>query len=559
MKDIWNWLTDGFMPHGYCLRWDGPLLFVFIAGNLGIAIAYFIIPAALRLFIGKRKDLPFPHIFKLFAAFILSCGFTHVAKVWTLYQPAYWIEAALDFWTAGVSLMTAALLVPLIPTALNLRSPKELDDANRQLEDLNQKLYAANAELVHAKELLEETVKVRTTELREAMQQAKEGEAQFKMLFNTMPQLGWKAQPDGYIDFYNSRWYEYTGATVDDMLGWGWEQVHDATVLPDILKQWTAAIAEQKPVELRFPLRRWDGKFRWFLTRVTPVFDSDNRLICWVGVNTDIQDERENALQLEERVAERTSQLQLALDASLTANKTKSQFVSMVSHEVRTPMSGVIGLAEILSRRESCDAETKMLAGEIFNASKRLLKLLNDVLDFSKYESGHMRLEYRLISIKSLITEVIELIRFQAETKGLAIGYKLETDLEDEVCADEVRLRQVLANLVSNAVKFTSVGSVFVSVESVKKSSTHSLVRFSVTDTGPGISGESQALLFQPFVQADSSITRRFGGTGLGLALVKSFVELMGGEVGVESELNKGSTFWCTVSFPVGIESPCNP
>ncbi len=133
MFEFLNSPTLGFMPHGYCLNWNGPLLAVFITGNLGIALAYFLIPAALRYFIGKRQDLPYPHIFKLFAAFILFCGLTHIAKVWTLYQPAYWVEAVLDLTTAIISLVTAAVLFPLIPRALQLRSPRELEEANKLL------------------------------------------------------------------------------------------------------------------------------------------------------------------------------------------------------------------------------------------------------------------------------------------------------------------------------------------------------------------------------------------------------------------------------------------
>jgi len=131
------------MPHGFCLRWNAPLLIVFIAGNAGIALAYFLIPAALRHFVGHRRDLPYPHIFQLFAAFILSCGVTHIAKIWTLYQPAYWIEAGIDLWTAFVSLVTAFFLVPLIPKALKLRSPVELDAANKKLQELTEHLLTA--------------------------------------------------------------------------------------------------------------------------------------------------------------------------------------------------------------------------------------------------------------------------------------------------------------------------------------------------------------------------------------------------------------------------------
>lgn len=134
MSDLATSLSANFMPHGYCLQWNTPLLIVFISGNVGIAIAYFLIPMALQRFIGKRRDLPYPHMFRLFAAFILSCGLTHLAKIWTLYHADYWFEAFLDLWTAGVSLLTAALLYPIIPKVLQLRSPKELQAANDRLE-----------------------------------------------------------------------------------------------------------------------------------------------------------------------------------------------------------------------------------------------------------------------------------------------------------------------------------------------------------------------------------------------------------------------------------------
>lgn len=134
MEEFWRQLTNGFMPHGFCLRWDGPLLWTFVIGNAGIALAYFLIPLALRYFVGKRKDLPYPHMFKLFAGFILACGLTHLAKLWTIWQPVYWLEAIIDATTAVISLVTAFLLWPLIPRLLALRSPQELERANLSLE-----------------------------------------------------------------------------------------------------------------------------------------------------------------------------------------------------------------------------------------------------------------------------------------------------------------------------------------------------------------------------------------------------------------------------------------
>lgn len=152
MPELLSTMSDGFMPHGFCLQWNAPLLCVFIAGNLGIAIAYFLIPVALQRFIGKRKDLPYPFMFKLFAAFILSCGITHLAKIWTFYHADYWLEASLDLWTALVSLVTAALLYPLIPKALQLRSPRDLQESNEKLEKQIEETRQARAEAESARD-----------------------------------------------------------------------------------------------------------------------------------------------------------------------------------------------------------------------------------------------------------------------------------------------------------------------------------------------------------------------------------------------------------------------
>jgi len=295
-------MTDGFMPHGFCLRWDSPLLFVFILGNLGVAIAYFTIPIALRKFIGKRADLPYTYMFKLFAAFILSCGVTHLIKIWTLYQPVYWIEAVADLLTAAVSLLTAFLLIPIIPKALALRGPKEL-------EDLNRELFALNSKLKNSEEELQVKVDKRTAELDLALEHARQSEEQFRNLVDGMPQLAWAAEPDGSISYYNRGWYEYTGTTFDQMHGWGWDKVHDPKILPLVVEQWQHSLDSGTPFEMEFPLRRWDGQFRWFLTRVNPSVDKNGKIIRWIGINTDIDDQKQSAEVLERRVEERTRAL----------------------------------------------------------------------------------------------------------------------------------------------------------------------------------------------------------------------------------------------------------
>ncbi|CAN5300382.1 hypothetical protein BH11CYA1_BH11CYA1_22480 [soil metagenome] len=303
MPEFWSHITSGFMPHGYCLRWDPALLFVFILGNAGIAIAYFMIPLALRYFIGKRADLPYSHMFKLFAVFILSCGITHLMKVWTLYQPAYWIEALADLWTAAVSLLTAILLLPLIPKMLALRSPAELEVLNRTLSETNLKLSAAQ-------QLLNKQVDEGADRLEQALGEVQISQQEFSFLFDMMPQLAWTAQPDGFIDFYNKGWYEYTGTTYESMQGWGWEAVQDANMLPAVKKRWQESIDSKIPFEMEFPLKGADGVFRWFLTRAKPNIAQNGAVTRWVGINTDIDERKRSSVLLEQRVSERTAALE---------------------------------------------------------------------------------------------------------------------------------------------------------------------------------------------------------------------------------------------------------
>ncbi|CAN5335347.1 hypothetical protein BH11CYA1_BH11CYA1_13980 [soil metagenome] len=541
MPDIWSWMTRGFMPHGYCLRWDGPLLTVFIIGNLGITLAYFLIPAALRYFIGKRRDLPYAYMFKLFAAFILSCGLTHVAKVLTLYQPLYWLEAGLDLMTAGISLVTAALLFPLIPLALQLRSPKDLEVANRSLQNLTE-------ELQKAKESLATQVDQRTAELLAATIKAQEAEAFFRELFGLLPQIAWTASVDGSIDHYNQHWYDYTGRTYEEMKGWGWESVHDPEYLPEVKAKWKEAIAAGSVFEMKFPLKGADGKFQWFLTRINPIRNEEGQVVRWVGINTNIQPEMDQAIALENKVRERTVELLAAKDLAEQALETKSRFLSTLSHEVRTPMTGVIGAVELINFSAK-DKEMKELSGLALESCKRLLQILNDLLDASKLQAGALTIEHREFDLRTLVNDIVHLALPEADKKKIALKSTIEQGVPDSVCGDALRVRQILQNFLSNAIKFTAKGSVAVAVGIAKETSDGIVLKFSVTDSGIGISEVHWSKLFEPFVQAEDSTARIYGGTGLGLHICKTLTELMDGEIGFESKSGQGSTFWCTIPF----------
>lgn len=231
------------------------------------------------------------------------------------------------------------------------------------------------------------------------------------------------------------------------------------------------------------------------------------------------------------------------------ALEVKSRFLSTISHEVRTPMTGVIGLTEILNMKD-LGSENNAAVAAIFESSKRLLNLLNNILETAKLESSKVVLERRNFPVRSVLGDTRQLIVREAMSKHLQIAGKSDEKIPELVCGDELRLRQILLNLAFNAVKFTNQGKIDISAVVKRQTESEALIRFSVTDTGIGIRKEMQSEIFQPFQQATPSTARVQGGTGLGLSICRELVTLMRGEIGVVSEPGQGSTFWVEIPFP---------
>ena len=843
-----NFLSSGFIPHGHCYLWKPQLVGLHLVSDLLIALAYYSIPLMLVFFVRKRRDVPFSWMFLLFGGFIVACGTTHIMAVWTLWHPNYWLSGFIKAITAGISAYTAVQLLPLIPQALALPSPAQLEQANRQLaKEISDRIAAEsklqqalqqlqfhvensplaviewdntfrvqrwsqqaenifgwkaeevlsqhllNLQFVFAEDLdgvtrnmshlldgseprlicqnrnytkqgavlhcewynsalldetgnlvsvlslaldvtqreqatialekanleLEERVEKRTAQLRQANEnllvevrdrQAAEmaltkSEEQYKAVVQTAGSVLICLDREHRILEWNQEAERVLGWQRSDVLGKDYFEL----CLPDssrdvVTADFQKALAGEPTRNFENPVVIKGDRIRLLLWNVTQLQDNTGNAIGVIASGQDITERKQiqEALEKERQqlrqiitcapvamaifdtqmcylahsdtwitdqglqgssiigrshyevfpdipehwkqmhqsalagevivkpedvweradgskvylrwaihpwytaegqvggiviTSDRINELVEARETALAAARLKSQFLANMSHEIRTPMNGVLGMAGLLLQTPLTPQQLDY-GRTIRSSAEHLLMVINDILDFSKLEAGEMQLEKLDFDLDNCLESVVDILATQAEEKELELAILVDSNVPRQLQGDPGRLRQVLLNLVGNAIKFTDVGEVVVKAtleqesggqgagsngatevkgargqgeaplvesppappslsplpllelgESNLQPANSVRIRFEVTDTGIGISPEDQQKLFQSFVQVDASTTRRYGGTGLGLVICKQLVELMGGEISVESMLNQGSTFWFTALF----------
>ena len=355
----------------------------------------------------------------------------------------------------------------------------------------------------------------------------RESEERFRTLIETSAAIVWTTTASGKLMPPQASWTAFTGQAQAEYEGFGWLQAVHPEDREATLEAWTRAVADNALFSIDHRLRRADGEWRTMAARGVPILD-DDEVREWVGTHTDITERK----QAEE-------ELSAAKEAAEAANRAKSQFLANMSHELRTPLSAVIGYSEMIEEEMEETGEQHLLGDvrKIQSNARHLLSLINDVLDLSKIEADRMTTFAEEFDVEALVRDVASTVGSLVRQKSNEIVLDLQPGL-GTMRTDQVKLRQCLFNLVSNAAKFTENGRITLRAGRVGDE-----VVFSVADTGIGMTPEQLDRLFERFSQADVSTTRRFGGTGLGLALTRAFCRLLGGDVTVASTFGEGSTF----------------
>jgi PAS domain S-box-containing protein len=358
---------------------------------------------------------------------------------------------------------------------------------------------------------------------------------QLRLLTDAAPIGIFQTDSENRYVYTNPRWSEITAIPPEEAAGRAWETIIGSE--QRAMAELAVGTLDRAELCHRFELRLPGAAARIVLVTSKAIPDGRGGVAGWVGTLADVTAE-----------VGAEAALSTARDDATEASRLKSDFLANMSHEIRTPMNGVIGMTDLLLETD-LDARQRDYAQTVRNSGEALLTIINDILDFSKIESGTFDLDEVEFSLRTIVDDVVDLLAGPAQTKGLELIAIVANSVPAVVSGDPGRVRQVLTNLIGNAIKFTQAGEVVVRVAAADPTGAGTVIRFDVADTGDGIAPDKLDLIFQPFIQADTSTSRKYGGTGLGLAISGQLVALMGGDCGVFSEPGAGSDFWFTIAL----------
>ncbi|MFN8588533.1 MAG: response regulator [Candidatus Eisenbacteria bacterium] len=377
------------------------------------------------------------------------------------------------------------------------------------------------------------------TDQRFAENRIRESEESFRSLSAASPVGILKADASGQCSYCNEQWQALSGLSEFEAMGDGWLDAIHPDDRERVEGSWREFVMVGGTFEQKFRLCDADDEVRWVHARGNSVLDA---LCAVTGFVVTYEDETEA----------RTAEIALAdaRDRAMQAAKAKSEFLANMSHEIRTPLNGVIGMTELLQGTALGD-EQRDFVRTIHTSADALLSIINDILDFSKIEAGKLTIEKVDLDLRTLGEDVAELLAPRARDRGLELVLSVEPDVPRHLVGDPVRIRQILLNLATNAIKFTEQGEVVISAQRLAGDERHCRVKLSVRDSGIGIRADRLDAVFESFTQADGSTTRKYGGTGLGLTICRQLAELMGGTIHVQSTYGSGSEFWVELPFAV--------
>src|ERR1700685_3372890 len=365
----------------------------------------------------------------------------------------------------------------------------------------------------------------------------RQSEEVFRMLSATAPVGIFRTDANGTPDYVNERLTEITGITTEQSCMNRWIDSLHPEDQERALRLWNVAVQRGEDLVDEHRIVRSDGTIVWVAVRARWARGPDGKLHSFVGVVEDITAIRESH-----------EKMRKAKEAAEAASRAKGEFLANMSHEIRTPLNGIVGMTD-LALDTNLTLEQREFLDIVKLSADSLLAVIHDILYFSKIEAGKLDMEIIEFNLRDCLDDIIKAVSLRAHEKGLELACHILPEVPDALLGDPTRLRQIVINLLGNAIKFTSHGEVLLRVEPELETENEAILHFSVTDTGVGIPSDKQASIFEAFTQADNSTTRKYGGTGLGLSICSRLVEMMGGRMWLESKAGRGSTFHFSARF----------